>query len=98
MRNFLINVGLDFFRPDTKNYYSELKKSEYASQDYLQHIQLIKLNNLVEHFCKIYPFYKELINKKTDFHSLSELDSLPVLTKQIISNNIDSISKFAGSV
>lgn len=97
MRNFLINVGLDFFRPDTKNYYSELKKSEYASQDYLQHIQLIKLNNLVEHFCKIYPFYKELINKKTDFHSLSELDSLPVLTKQIISNNIDSISKFAGS-
>lgn len=95
--NFLMKIihifGVKLRNPSYFRIYNELKKSEFASKEELQTIQLEKLRKLLEFSVNNSPYYKELFKEvgfdiNRDFSSLSDLKKIPVITKKdLISRN-----------
>ncbi len=73
----------------------ELKNFESYSKDQINFYQLEKLNYLIEHFRK-FPFYSNVLKQHDapdeKLTSLEQLKRFPIVTKDIISENLDYIS------
>nr|MBN2277842.1 phenylacetate--CoA ligase family protein [candidate division Zixibacteria bacterium] len=82
-----------YFRNKTRiiNDYRILKANQSLSLSELNHRQLVRLNNLLDHTYHHVPYYRELfsknglvINGRIQLQSLAELAQIPFLTKDII--------------
>ena len=73
----------------------KLKKSEYLSIDQLEVLQFEKLSNLLLHCQENVPYYTELFSKHgfdaKNFKATSDLEVLPVLTKDDIRSNFEQM-------
>jgi phenylacetate-CoA ligase len=75
--------------------YKFLKKSQHWDTEELREYQLDELTRLLTHCHKQVPYYKNLF-KKLDLHpldirSINDLKVIPILTKEIIRDNIDQL-------
>jgi len=83
---------LDFLthRSSTNQYY-HLLHSQYLSYDELYHLQNAKLQNLIKHVYHTVEYYHTLMDKyklkPRDIQNQSDLEKLPILTKEIIKQN-----------
>ncbi len=75
--------------------YNFLNESQYWSLDKLEEYQLNKLKNLIKHSIEFSPYYKNLYNrldiKVSNIKALSDIDSLPIISKEDFRNNNLSI-------
>lgn len=75
--------------------YALLQKSQYWSRELLERHQLIQLRKLLQHAYENVPYYRQLFKRcnlrPEDIRSLSDLRSLPYLTKDIIRNNLNGL-------
>jgi phenylacetate-CoA ligase len=70
-----------------------LKKSQYWSSEKLKRYQFDKLKHLIIESYKNVPYYNDLFNEinfnpHTDFNSLSDMEKIPLLTKENAKKNI----------
>ena len=100
IRNYLSGtIGLRLIdvarKTHTCDVLKELKRTEFSSLEELEVIQLDKLRRLLIHCKESVPFYQQLF-KECDFDpvkmtSVSEVEQLPVLTKDTIRQNFDQL-------
>lgn len=80
---------------NTLNYLEKLEKSQYLPYEKIEELQNKKLKNLVEYAYKNVPFYKKTFNKlklkPVDIQSKDDLEKLPVITKEIIEDNLSEM-------
>ena len=76
-------------------YYKFLKKTEKFTKSELIKLQEHKMKNLLIHAYNNVPYYHDLLNKNKlkpkDFQSLSDLQKIPILTKEIIQNKSEQL-------
>jgi phenylacetate-coenzyme A ligase PaaK-like adenylate-forming protein len=67
---------------------AELEKSQFLSEEEIKSLQLIRLQKLVKYAYQNTVYYREIMDnanlKPEDIVSLSDIEKLPILTKQII--------------
>ena len=85
-----------FIRGDFRYYYySKLLKNLKLSREEVINLQNNKLRKLICHAYDSVPFYREYFKKKglqpDDIKNISDLVHLPIMTKQIIKNNINKL-------
>lgn len=77
--------------PEERLYFEALSRTEFASAEELQEIQLSKLRRLLQHASAHVPYYRNLFHKEgIDSHairSIDDLSHLPLLTKDMIREN-----------
>ena len=82
-------------RRSIARYFREAEKSQWRSRDQIETIQLNSLNELLSHARTNCPFYRSLLEssgiRAKPLQSLTEMAQLPILTKDIIRNNISSM-------
>jgi len=70
-----------------------LDESQYFTPDRLARIQFTNFKKLLNHVYAVNPFYQRTLKEKDltpdDFHSLNDLELLPIITKTDIRDNID---------
>jgi len=75
--------------------YKFLKKSQWWSKELLEKHQMQELNKLLNHAFENVPYYTKVFDslslKPKDIHSISDLDKIPFLTKDIIKLNIKNL-------
>ena len=75
--------------------YKFLKESQWWSKEKLEKYQMEELSKLLNHSYKYVPYYTKIFDnlslKPNDIRSISELDKLPFLTKDIIKENIKDL-------
>ena len=76
-------------------YVSQLEKSQWLSEEELKRIQIDRLNKMLEHAYINVPYYRELFKRKnilpTDIKNKKDLKILPLLTKENIKRNSNSL-------
>ena len=77
---------------NTKQYYFELKKSQWLSPGEIREFQLLKLRQLVRHAYQHSRYYRKLFDslgiKPQDIRTLADLQKLPLLDKDTIRENL----------
>ena len=72
-----------------------LEKSQWFSKDQLEEYQFNRLKTILNHSYKNIPYYNSLFEKigfyPKDFRRLSDLLKIPVLTKDMVRENFDSL-------
>lgn len=88
----IYEIGKKLRNPSLKSIYSFLKESEKFDLTKLENYQLKKVNEIIE-FAKEYsPFYKEKLKDVVlPLQSLSDLESIPILTKKELLKNTKHI-------
>lgn len=75
--------------------YSLLQKSQWWSREELEAYQVQQLKRLVHHAYENVPYYRRVFDerglKPEDIQSLSDIQKLPFLTKDIIRDNIEDL-------
>jgi phenylacetate-CoA ligase len=75
--------------------YEFLQKSQWWSVDELTRYQVSELQRLLDHCSRHVPYYRDLFQvnrfRPADFRRLEDLKNLPVLTKDFIRDNADSL-------
>ena len=75
--------------------YKFLKKSQWWSKELLEKHQMQELNKLLNHAYENVPYYTKVFDslslKPKDIHSISDMDKIPFLTKDIIKLNIKNL-------
>ena len=73
----------------------ELERSQWYSPDRIEELQRKKLRLIIQHSYDNIPYYhkifRELNLKPNDIKTAEDLSKLPVLTKDIVRNNIDKL-------
>ena len=73
----------------------ELERSQWYSPDRIEELQRKKLRLIIQHSYDNVPYYHELFRelnlKSNDIKTVEDLSKLPVLTKDIVRNNIDKM-------
>lgn len=73
----------------------ELEKSQWYSPDQIEELQGERLRLIMQHCYDNVPYYhkifRELNLKPSDIKTVEDLSKLPVLTKDIVRNNIDKL-------
>ena len=93
MKNTAPLLRLSYFLRQRKdyNYYLDFKKSENLSISALEENQINNFKSIFSFAKKSVPYYSNLFTKlklqESDFNSLSDLEKLPILTKEIIRAN-----------
>lgn len=83
---------------------SELKKSEWFKKDQIETFQLYELKKLVNYCYDNVPYYTELFDtialKPSEIQSIQDLSKIPVLTKDIVRENVDKLksTNFKGDI
>ncbi|EKD99915.1 MAG: hypothetical protein ACD_22C00136G0010 [uncultured bacterium] len=83
---------------DIRFYFNYRKLIELEKISYEQKVfnQVYKLRRLLSYVHSQVPYYSEILNrlklKPTDFSSISDLEKLPILTKNIIKENYDKFT------
>jgi phenylacetate-CoA ligase len=74
---------------------SELEKSQYFNQQDLQKLQLKRLQKLVRYAYENTDYYRNIMDQSgvspDDIKQLSDIEKLPILTKQLIQENTESM-------
>ena len=80
---------------DAQAYLRQLNTTEYSSLSELVAIQNHKLKKLIEEVYENVPYYRKVMNqrllKPSDIKTVDDLKKLPILTKQIIRENLNSL-------
>ena len=80
---------------DTLRHLTELEATQWASPETLQRLQLRKLRRLLEHAYAEVPYYRGVFEDigvtPADIRSLSDLEALPLLDKDIIREQADAL-------
>lgn len=75
--------------------YNLLKKSQYWTKEQLEEYQLKKLKQLLDHAYENVPYYTRIFDerdlKPTDIQKIDDLNLLPILTKELIKDNINDL-------
>lgn len=85
-------------------YYEFLVKSQWYSKSELEEYQILRLKELVKYSYENISYYNELFRSKnlhpSDINTLSDLDKIPVLTKEIVRERYQELinPNFKGSV
>jgi phenylacetate-CoA ligase len=90
MQQAIANILLKFLRSKKAKILTELTDSQWLSGSEIKEIQNRKFIGLMKHCQKNIPFYKSI----DIYHSVNNLDSifsLPLLTKELIKNNIEEL-------
>jgi Coenzyme F390 synthetase len=78
-----------------RNTYNFLKNSQYWGPDQQEKYQFEKLNDLLEHSYENVPYYRKVFNERdlvpSDIYDIKSLSMLPLLTKDIIKNNLKDL-------
>src|SRR5262245_53097602 len=86
----------------TLAYLAELEQNQWLSRDALEALQWRKLKRLLEHAVCTVPYYDRLFRQlgasPEDIRTPSDFQHLPVLTRDIIRDNIDSLTSRTSSV
>ena len=94
-----MNLGfkiIDLFRKtDTVQIYNKLIGNQWQSQDQLKEIQFNNLRKVLIHSANNVPYYQRIFNKcnfdPNKINDFSELDVLPILTKDDVRENFEDI-------
>src|SRR4030095_1601489 len=84
--------------------YEALKVTEWYDKDEIEEYQLRKLQELIEYCNRTVPYYRELFQqislRPSDIVTLTDLEKIPILTKEIVRNNVDKLKNpnFRGAV
>ena len=74
-----------------------LEKSQWFSEEELKEYQNKRLKEIIEHCYENVPYYQNLFHqlrlKPDDFEDAEDLKKLPLLTKEIIRKNFQSIQR-----
>lgn len=77
-----------FYAPNIQKYVSEYMQTDHYSSEQIEQYQMHKLQALLDFSYQHVPYYHRLFDslglKPTDFQSTSDLQRLPILTKEII--------------
>lgn len=77
---------------NTKQYYFELKKSQWLPPGEIRELQLLKLRKLVRHAYQHSRYYRKLFDshgiKPQDIRTLADLQKLPLLDKDTVRENL----------
>lgn len=88
-------MGLFFSYGSFRSTYNFLKKSQYWSLEELENYQLVQLGDLLDHCYDNVPYYRRVFDerglKPEDIKDLKDLNLLPLLTKEIIRDNVDDL-------
>jgi phenylacetate-CoA ligase len=75
-----------------RNYYDELKQSQWLTLAQIRELQEQKLRKLVRHAYQHVPFYRQRFDeagiKPTDIRTLDDLTKIPLLSKQDVRENL----------
>lgn len=78
-----------------KTHMNFLEKTQWWNTSELERLQLKRLKHLLKHANENVPFYNKMFKKfsfKPEFvNSVNDLDKLPILTKNIIKNNLEQL-------
>ncbi|MCD4664988.1 MAG: hypothetical protein K8R68_06920, partial [Bacteroidales bacterium] len=78
------------------SYLRALEKSQWWSSSELETFQQKKLHSLIKYAYNNVPYYHRMLNqlgiKPRDIKNISDLQQLPLLTKEIIRNNLDDLT------
>jgi phenylacetate-CoA ligase len=82
-------------------YLKQLRKSQFWSNEEIEKLQLKKLKNLISYAYKNVPYYKKILVEHQihplDITNLNDVQRLPILHKDIIRKNTDSLISTAGN-
>jgi len=85
-------------RDGLKNLYRNLheyEQTQWRSRDEIEQIQVRRLRALMEHAWRNTTYYREVLTRAgmqpEDFRRLTDLESLPILTKEIIRNRLPDL-------
>ncbi len=74
----------------------ELEKTQWYSPDEIQHLQWLKLKNLLSHAYENVPYYRRVFNELNmtpdDIKGLANLNKIPFLTKENIKANFNDLT------
>lgn len=77
----------------------QLQQSQWWSRRQLEKLQLTQFSTLLSHACSHVPWYREKLPAFADrdfqLHSLHELQQLPVLTREQVQDNLDTLTATA---
>jgi phenylacetate-CoA ligase len=75
-----------------RDYYNELKESQWLTPAQVKELQEIKLRKLVRHAYQHVPFYRQRFDeagvKPSDIQTIEDLQKLPLLSKQDVRENL----------
>jgi phenylacetate-CoA ligase len=90
-----MNLRTLFYYKDFRKKYKFLKKSQWWTKQQLEKYQIQELYKLLNHAYKHVPYYTKMFDKiglkPKDIQSLSNLQKLPFLTKNIIKENHEDL-------
>jgi phenylacetate-CoA ligase len=79
-------------RRSSRKYYLELLESQYFSESQLNRLQTERLKALLDHVYRNVPYYRYIFEKAgfhpSKFESLSDLDRIPLLSKEDVRKNL----------
>ena len=82
-------------RRSARSLYLELKATEWLDREQLEALRLQKLQRIVQHAYHHVPYYRERFEKAgvhpTDIEDLTDLSELPLLEKQTLREELDSL-------
>ena len=94
-KHMLLPIGDMVYRSNINTQWERLKRTEFVSKTDLTELQNTKLRKLIHHCYNTVPYYHELFCKlnlsPTDIQCQEDLCKLPVLTKQTIRDNYESL-------
>lgn len=78
-----------------RNEYKFIQKSESWDREQIERYQFKKLNNLLDHAYNNVPYYRRVFDERgltpADIQSLSDLQKLPLLTKEDVRENLEDL-------
>lgn len=71
----------------------QMEQSQWWPRERIEELQIRRLRRLISHAEQFVPYYRDLFKKTeltaADIHSLSDLQRIPLLTKQDIRSNLE---------
>ncbi len=75
-----------------RDYYNELKQSQWLTTEQVKELQEMKLRKLVRHAYQHVPFYRQRFDeagiKPSDIQTIEDLQKIPLLSKQDVRENL----------
>lgn len=94
-RNILLPIGDLVYGSSVRTRLMEFRRYDHLSQEEIKELQDLKLGKLVRHCYENVPYYTKLFDrlclKPEDIKTRADLIKLPILTKQMIRDNYDSL-------
>jgi phenylacetate-CoA ligase len=94
-QKFLFPIAEKFLKSNILREYRFLKLTEWWSRDKIERYRDEQLRKLINHVYLNVPYYTDLFNRLNltpeDINGYSDLTKIPILTKQIIRDNIDKL-------